>query len=50
MKNDSYIDLLNSNNLRKDFINFYKKDYFSVCECCDMTNYGKVIFPAVQKK
>ena len=50
MKNDSYIDLLNSNNLRKDFINFYKKDCFSVCECCDMSNYGQVLFPANQIK
>lgn len=50
MKKDSYIDLLNSKTLRKDFIDFYKKDCFSVCECCDMTNYGTVLFPAIQIK
>ena len=48
MKKDSYVDLLNSKHLRKDFINFYKKNYFSVCECCDMTHYGEVLFPAIQ--
>lgn len=48
VQKDSYIDLLNSKTLREDFIKFYKSDCFSVCECCDMTNYGKVLFPAIQ--
>lgn len=50
MPKDSYIDL-NKDTLKKDdFINFYKKDCFKVCECCDMTHYGEVLFPAIQIK
>lgn len=47
MPKDSYIDL-SKKNLKKDFINFFKSDCMQVCECCDMTHYGDIIFPAIQ--
>ncbi len=45
---ENFINLTSDKNLRKKFIEFFEKDCFQVCECCDFTNYGKVIFPAMQ--
>jgi hypothetical protein len=44
---DDYIDL-KSDNLRKELIEFYKKDYFEACEYCIMNE--KRVVPAMQKR
>jgi organic radical activating enzyme len=43
---NDYIDLKNSKNLKKDFIDFYKKDSSEACRYC--VRIGKRVTPAIQ--
>lgn len=43
-----FIDLHSKNLSPKLFKNFFKAPFYKVCECCDMTNYGQILFPAIQ--
>lgn len=45
--NKDFIDL-HTKISPKNFKNFFKCSSYKVCECCDMTHYGELIFPAVQ--
>ena len=47
---DEIIDLNKYNLSAIDFNNFLEKTESKICKYCDMTNYGKQIFPAIQIK
>lgn len=48
LKDTDCIDLSTDKSIRKDFINFYKRNSFEICKCCDFTTYGSPIMPAIQ--
>lgn len=48
LKDTDCIDLSTDKSIRKDFINFYKRNSFEICKCCDFTAYGSPIMPAIQ--
>lgn len=35
---DDYVDIISSDNLKKDLINYFKKDYFKACETCILSD------------
>ncbi len=47
LKEGDCIDL-SHDDLRKEFISFYKRNAFEICKCCDFTAYGSPIMPAIQ--
>lgn len=48
LDNSHYINLRTNKNLTKEFINFFKHDYFKICEVCDFSNAGYLRLPATQ--
>lgn len=48
MSSEDCINLQTNEDKRKEFIKFYTKDYYQVCECCNMENYGQPILAAIQ--
>jgi diketogulonate reductase-like aldo/keto reductase len=45
---DDFIDLHKSIDIRKDFINFYKRHFYDVCGYCTINTLDNHVFPAIQ--
>lgn len=48
LKDTDCIDLSTNKSIRKKFIDFYKRNSFEICKCCDFTTYNSPIMPAIQ--